>query len=52
MTELEFDTEGKTDCPMKKGKATSMECLDCIYREVHEFTIGCIYKDIFTEVKE
>lgn len=47
MTELKFDTEGITDCPMK-GKATSMECLDCIYRKVTE-VIECIYKDIFTE---
>ena len=57
MTELKFDTEGKTDCPMK-GKATSKECLDCIYRiqtpkMSHDGYIeGCIYKDIFTEEEE
>ena len=50
VTELKFNTEGKTDCPMKKGKATREECLDCIYRKMsHDGYIeSCIYKDIFT----
>ena len=47
MTEIKFDTEGITDCPMSET-ATREECLDCIYRKVTE-VIECIYKDIFTE---
>lgn len=47
MTEIIFDTEGITSCPMK-GTATTEECLDCIYRKVTEVN-GCIYEDIFSE---
>ena len=51
MTEIKFDTEGKTYCPMKNGKVTREECLNCIYRKITE-AIECIYEDIFTVERE
>jgi len=48
MTELKFDTEGITDCPMN-GVATAQECIDCIYHKAHENVDECIYEDIFSE---
>ena len=50
MTELKFNTEGKTDCPMK-GKATPWDCSACIYYKWDDDNRRsiCIYKDIFTE---
>ena len=53
MTELKFDTEGITDCPMEKGRATWEECEQCIYCKPYEIDgVQCIYKDIFTKEKE
>ena len=53
MNEIIFDTEGITDCPMKKGKATVSDCIECIYcKDNNTDKPICIYKDIFTEEKE
>lgn len=50
MTELKFDTEGITDCPMSE-KATREECIDCIYRKVSEAN-ECVYRDVFVVEEE
>ena len=57
MTEISFDTEGVTDCPMN-GKATIDECMECIYCKplgnivASLSDVRCIYEDVFPELKD
>ena len=50
MTELIFDGEGVTDCPMN-GKATKVECACCDYLKDNGGA-SCIYEDVFPELKD
>ena len=57
MTEISFDTEGVTDCPMN-GEATINECRECKYLKSFAygnetgFGADCIYEDVFPELKD
>ena len=48
MTEISFDTEGVTDCPMN-GKAKPEECFGCNYCKVDsdDLIARCIYENVF-----
>ena len=48
MTEISFDTEGVTDCPMN-GKAKPEECFGCNYCKVDsgDLIAKCIYENVF-----